>query len=113
MSHVNRRGLTDAARDVHPPPPSTATSTTATNMSNGASSSTADWQRLWEHAQPRLNTIRDSLNEQMPPLARITRVGKLDAELLDHELVTLLQEPIGKALALINVSFEFPKRFLF
>ena len=74
-----------------------------TKMSN-ASSSTTHWQRLWEEAQPRLGNIRQSLTDQTPPAPRISRVGKLDAELLDQELVTVLQEPVGKALSLINVS---------
>lgn len=32
------------------------------------------------------------------------RVGKLDAELLDQELVQVLQEPLMKALNLISVG---------
>jgi peroxin-2 len=31
------------------------------------------------------------------------RVGQLDSELLDQELVQLLQEPLNKTLALVNV----------
>jgi hypothetical protein len=72
-----------------------------------ASSSTASWQRLWDEAQPRLGAIQQSLTEQTLPSSRITRVGKLDAELLDQELVTVLEEPMVKALNLVNVSFLY------
>lgn len=41
--------------------------------------------------------------EGLHPTPRITRVGKLDAELLDQELVQVLQDPLAKALSLANV----------
>ena len=50
-----------------------------------------------------MEEIRQSIVSNVPPLARVTRVGKLDAELLDQELVQVLQEPLNKALNLINV----------
>ncbi|KAI0347523.1 hypothetical protein BDW22DRAFT_1387859 [Trametopsis cervina] len=75
-------------------------------MTNVASSSTATWQRLWNEAQPRLGYIRESLSSRAPPPPRITRVGKLDAELLDQELVNVLQEPVSKALSLVNSAFK-------
>ncbi|KAI0755472.1 Pex12 amino terminal region-domain-containing protein [Irpex lacteus] len=71
-----------------------------------ASSSTSHWQRLWEEAQPRLGNIRQSLSEQSSPTPRITRVGKPDAELLDQELVSVLQEPVAKALNIVNSAFK-------
>ncbi|KAI0693599.1 peroxisomal biogenesis factor 2 [Cytidiella melzeri] len=74
-------------------------------MSN-PSSSTATWQRLWDESQPRLVSIRQSLNEQLPPAPRITRIGKLDAELLDQELVAVLQEPVSKACNILNSAFK-------
>lgn len=61
------------------------------------------WQQVWEEAQPRLSSIQESLSTGGSPSERIIRVGQLDAELLDQELVQLLQEPVGKALNLINV----------
>ncbi|KAI0092641.1 peroxisomal biogenesis factor 2, partial [Irpex rosettiformis] len=73
---------------------------------SSASSSRAHWQRFWEEAQPRLGNIRQSLDEQLPPASRISRVGKLDAELLDQELVNVLQEPVIKALSLVNSAFK-------
>lgn len=79
-----------------PPPPS--------SMATPSSSSPASWQQLWEAAQPRLQSIQSSLSANTLPPAGIFRVGQLDAELLDQELVQLLQEPLSKALGLINVS---------
>lgn len=65
--------------------------------------SSPSWQQVWEEAQPRLSSIQESLRTGGSPSERIIRVGQLDAELLDQELVQLLQEPVGKALNLINV----------
>ena len=53
-----------------------------------------------------MEEIKQSIISSVPPVARITRVGKLDAELLDQELVQMLQEPLHKALSLINVSVD-------
>ena len=73
-------------------------------MSTVSSSSTTPWQRIWNEAQPTLEEIRHNVGSDTSP--RITRVGKLDAELLDQELVQVLQEPLAKALGLINVRFS-------
>ncbi|KAJ7276540.1 Pex12 amino terminal region-domain-containing protein [Mycena haematopus] len=51
----------------------------------------------WDSAQTRLVEIR-ALTGNYGVLPRAIRVGKLDAELLDQELVQLLQDPISKAL---------------
>jgi len=72
---------------------------------SSASTSTA-WQHLWEQAQPRLHAIQGSLESSQPVPPRIIRVGQLDAELLDQELVQLLQEPITKALSFIDSSLK-------
>jgi hypothetical protein len=62
------------------------------------------WQQLWEQAQPTLNNAERSLTSTTSPIAsRILRVGQLDAELLDVELVNLLRDPLSKALGLVNV----------
>lgn len=65
------------------------------------------WQQAWDAAQPRLHSIRDVLaSPTFPrPNPRIIRVGQLDAELLDAELVHILIEPVSKALATVNVRF--------
>lgn len=67
---------------------------------------TNSWQELWQQAytsaHPTLSSIRDSLGSTTPN-PRIMRVGQLDAELLDQELVHLLCEPLKKALNLVNV----------
>ena len=72
-------------------------------MSDIPSSSTPAWQKIWNEARPTLEEIRHSVGDGVPPAPRITRVGKLDAELLDQELVQVLQEPLAKALNLISV----------
>ncbi|CAL1700537.1 unnamed protein product [Somion occarium] len=70
-----------------------------------SSSPPSSWHQLWEEAQPRLRSIQEALSSQNTPSARVIRVGQLDAELLDQELVQLLQEPVGKALNLIRSAF--------
>ncbi|KAI0921254.1 hypothetical protein AcV5_001094 [Taiwanofungus camphoratus] len=64
------------------------------------------WQQAWENAQPRLSQIRDSLLSTQSPSPRITRVGQLDAELLDQELGQILKEPLTRALALVNSAWK-------
>lgn len=64
---------------------------------------TSVWEEAWNRAQPRLSSIRNALNPHDSPDLRIIRVGQLDSELLDQELVQLLQEPLNSALSLINV----------
>lgn len=73
------------------------------------------WEQAWDNAQPRLASIRDSVSNsyQVP---RIIRVGQLDSELLDQGLVLLLQEPLNKALALVNVGewlYTLPCRYMY
>ncbi|KAG5341922.1 hypothetical protein C0989_006765 [Termitomyces sp. Mn162] len=64
------------------------------------------WEEAWNAAQPRLSAIRDAFDATISPNPRVIRVGKLDSELLDQELVQALQEPIHKALSLINASLK-------
>ncbi|KAJ6539487.1 Pex12 amino terminal region-domain-containing protein [Mycena capillaripes] len=54
-------------------------------------------EAAWERAQTRLAELR-ALSWNGGPSLRTVRVGQLDAELLDLELVQLLQDPISKAL---------------
>lgn len=63
-------------------------------------------QQAWDDAQPRLHSIRESIRSLTTPHARILRVGQLDAELLDQELVHLLQDPLNKALASVHVGIN-------
>lgn len=60
------------------------------------------WQQAWDDAEQRIRSWKQSWQ---PPHVheRPLRVGQLDAELLDEELVQLLQEPILKALGTLNV----------
>ena len=60
-------------------------------------------EEAWDSSQPRLSRIKDVLSSNDSSSPRIIRVGQLDSELLDQELAQLLQEPINKALSLINV----------
>jgi peroxin-2 len=66
------------------------------------------WQQAWDAAQPRLQSIQDVLSSPAfpRPNPRIIRVGQLDAELLDAELVHILTEPVSKALGTVNVSMK-------
>ncbi|KAH9966060.1 Pex12 amino terminal region-domain-containing protein [Russula dissimulans] len=65
------------------------------------------WQQLWEQTRPTLSNAERSLASTTSPVAsRILRVGLLDAELLDVELVNLLRDPLSKALGLVNVALK-------
>jgi len=75
-------------------------------MSSSSSSAPSPWHRIWEEAQPRLRSIEESLTSQSPTGSRIIRIGQLDAELLDQELVQLLLEPLIKALSFVNSAFK-------
>jgi peroxin-2 len=68
------------------------------------------WEEAWNRAQPRLSSIRNRLNPHDSPDPRIMRVGQLDSELLDQELVQLLKEPLNSALSLINVRQQVLNR---
>ena len=62
------------------------------------------WQRRWDDAQSTLILAERSLASMTSPVASsILRVGQLDAELLDGELVNLLRDPLSKAFGLVNV----------
>ncbi len=63
----------------------------------------ASWQNAWHNAQHDISRIRADIASAPPPDPRITRVGKVDAELLDAELIQLLKEPLTKALSLVDV----------
>ncbi|KAG7096796.1 hypothetical protein E1B28_004205 [Marasmius oreades] len=65
-------------------------------------SPTSTWEQVWNNVQPSLNTVKDNLRAIQAPNARVIRVGQLDSELLDQELVHLLQEPLTKSLSTIN-----------
>ncbi|EMD40682.1 hypothetical protein CERSUDRAFT_103060 [Gelatoporia subvermispora B] len=71
-----------------------------------SSESSSSWVDAWNIAQPRLAQIQQSLHSASPPDPRILRVGQLDAELLDQEIVHLLSEPLVKALSYVNPSFK-------
>ena len=74
------------------------------------------WEQAWDNAQPRLAS-NQRLSLQIPyQVPRIIRVGQLDSELLDQGLVLLLQEPLNKALALVNVGewlYTLPCRYMY
>ena len=62
------------------------------------------WQRQWDDVQSTLINAERTLASSTSPVASgILRVGQLDAELLDVELVNLLRDPLSKALGLVNV----------
>lgn len=59
----------------------------------------------WNAAQPRLASL-SAVVASLPPVSRsVQRVGQLDADQLDQDLVLLLKEPFAKALGLLNVRF--------
>ena len=68
---------------------------------------TRSWQGAWNTAQDTIARIRGDVASSSSPTSRVTRVGKVDAELLDAELVQLLREPLTKALSLVDVRVMF------
>jgi peroxin-2 len=72
-------------------------------MSNPEAPLPAFWQQAWDKAEPALQEIRARLAAAPFVPTRKVRVGQLDAELLDQELVTLLKEPVKKSIALLQV----------
>jgi peroxin-2 len=60
------------------------------------------WRTAWDAAQPRLDTLRQS--PAGSPVPRPLRVGQLDSEQLDNELLVILKEPLTKGLDLLKVS---------
>ena len=68
---------------------------------------TTSWQQAWDLAQPRLQAIRQSLPTFPQATPRVLRVGQLDAELLDQELLQILTDPLAKAIGLIRVCTPF------
>jgi len=67
---------------------------------------TESWEEIWEISQSTLEAIRNSVSTLTSPTPRVLRVSQLDAESLDSELVQLLQEPITKALSVVNVRLR-------
>ena len=61
------------------------------------------WQQAWDSAQPRLQAIRQSLPDFPLVAPRVLRVGQLDAELLDQELLQILTDPLAKGIGLVQV----------
>ncbi|KAG8820392.1 peroxisome assembly protein (Peroxin-2) [Serendipita sp. 399] len=64
------------------------------------------WQQAWEDAQPRLEAIRSSMNSLIAKPSRPMRVGQLDSEILDQELLQLLKDPLIKSMSLIQSGLE-------
>lgn len=75
-------------------------------MSTPETSRATRWQQAWDDAQPALEDIRTRLASNTFVAPRKVRVGQLDAELLDLELVTLLKEPIKKSISLLKVPLS-------
>jgi peroxin-2 len=55
----------------------------------------------WDNASGRLSEINEEISRFASPLSSVQRVNRLDAELLDTELVVLLRDPVTKSLASI------------
>ncbi|GAA94719.1 uncharacterized protein L969DRAFT_17524 [Mixia osmundae IAM 14324] len=62
------------------------------------SSSAAFYADAALQAKPEIENLRHGLADFKAPPLRITRVGQLDAELLDRELESILREPVSRAL---------------
>ncbi|KIO24499.1 hypothetical protein M407DRAFT_76877 [Tulasnella calospora MUT 4182] len=63
------------------------------------------WQQSWLDAQPTLEAVERRLTTITQGLPRVIRVGQLDAELLDQELLALLKQPISTSLSHIKSTW--------
>ncbi len=76
--------------------------------SNSSSASTSDLNQFWISPSTTPLTQLKSIRKRLPtfssPALRVSRVGQLDASLLDHELESILAGPIWKALELLKVN---------
>lgn len=70
------------------------------------SSATTAWDRAWADAQTHFQSIPHELINTRTSRPHVLRVGQLDAELLDIELVQLLRQPFSTALGLIKVRAD-------
>jgi peroxin-2 len=61
------------------------------------------WQDVWERTEPQLRSASTSMPSTSSVKTRVLRVGQLDAELLDKELLNLLLDPLSKSLRIVNV----------
>lgn len=70
------------------------------------------WQRVWNESQLKLYAWTNTSHNEGDQYS--SRVSKLDAELLDEEIIQTLQDPLSKAVRLINVRprFRDPKNYL-
>ncbi|EJD01396.1 uncharacterized protein FOMMEDRAFT_111183 [Fomitiporia mediterranea MF3/22] len=63
------------------------------------------WQRAWDEAEVQIEAWRN-MQISSSLQKRVLRVGQLDAELLDEELVQILQEPLTKAFGIVNSALR-------
>jgi peroxin-2 len=70
--------------------------------------SASSWQSAWDEAQSRLAAIRDSISSSSSPDPALIRIGQLDAEQLDEQLVYILREPLDTAITFLNVRPLLP-----
>ncbi|KAG8934230.1 peroxisome assembly protein (Peroxin-2) [Tulasnella sp. 417] len=63
------------------------------------------WQQAWVEAQPTLEAVERRLASITHGLPRVIRVGQLDAELLDQELLAMLKQPISTSLSHIKSAW--------
>ncbi|EJD53689.1 hypothetical protein AURDEDRAFT_80238 [Auricularia subglabra TFB-10046 SS5] len=64
-------------------------------------------QAAWDEAQRRLPALQAVVASLPPVAASVQRVGQLDADQLDQDLVLMLKEPFAKALGLLNSALSF------
>lgn len=107
VSHVTRLPLSESSPSP-PSPASTPTPCLSCSMTSVLPhQATHSWQDAWNSAQDTIARIRADATSSSSPAPRVTRVGKVDAELLDAELVHLLKEPLTKAMNLVDVCASF------
>lgn len=66
-----------------------------------------EWRTNWENIQPILNKIRQSVASLKSSSLKVMRVGQLDSEILDNELVDILKEQLWSAFSLFKVCLAF------
>ncbi|EIE78571.1 hypothetical protein RO3G_03275 [Rhizopus delemar RA 99-880] len=65
-----------------------------------------EWRTNWENIQPILNKIRQSVASLKSSSLKVMRVGQLDSEILDNELVDILKEQLWSAFSLFKPAMK-------
>ncbi|KAI7869752.1 Pex12 amino terminal region-domain-containing protein [Spinellus fusiger] len=65
-----------------------------------------EWTLNWDRIQPSLLEVRRSMQTLRTSPLKVMRVGQLDSDILDNELITILKEQLWSALSLFKPTLK-------